>query len=121
MGLLVSASFGVDLKPGEERPPGFGRRDKWPEGRYALHTDLTEIDYPTGPLRAEKLEQVLREYLQFFGAGTPAAAFRSGGRGQLSLRITIDPVQGEFKLPADFLRAWGQMGGTIFIDIPLNP
>jgi hypothetical protein len=118
--LVISATLRVELEPGEEAPPGFGRRDKWPEGLYALHTDLTEIDYPTGSLRAEQLERTLREYLQFFGT-EPAAGFLGRGRGRLSLRITIDPVQGEFKLPADFLRAWGEMGGTIFIDIPLNP
>jgi len=118
--LVISASLGIELEPGEVAPPGFGRRDKWPEGLYALHTDLTEIDYPTGPLRAEQLERTLREYLQFFGA-EPAAGFLGRGRGQLYLLITIDPVQGEFQLPAHFLRAWGEMGGTINIDIPLNP
>jgi hypothetical protein len=119
--VVVSSGFVVDLSDDEAIPPGFYRKGSWRSGMYALSTKPTNLEDDDLSRLSDALSRALFEELAFFESAAPVLRFRASGRGGLQLLMTFEPKQGAVVIPAAFIRGWGELGGTISIDIPLDP
>lgn len=88
---------------------------------YALSTKPTSLEDDDLSRLSEAFSQALFKELAFFEAVAAVLEFRANDRGRLQLLMTLEPQQGAVVVPASFMRRWGELGGTLSIDIPLNP
>lgn len=117
----VSSSFVIDLGADEAAPAGFDRRQRWPEGRFALQHPMVVIDEATASSQAARFEKTIFGQLEFFENDPSVTKFRGEGRGRLRMLITFEPAQGYVYIAARFLSRWGAMGGDLELDTPLDP